>query len=79
MKEIVLLLCSEGSRCTEPMTHKGDTVLYVQHEPATVYLPETQETWELYEEEVFFIPVGIKHQIINYGGKVIFSTAPGLQ
>jgi gentisate 1,2-dioxygenase len=82
MGEIILPPCSEGSRCTEPMAHKGDTALYVQHGPVTVYLPETQEAWELQEEEAFFIPGGVKHQIINYTDKVIkviFAIAPGPQ
>ena len=71
----------EGVRASEPDIHKGDEAFYVLIGPIMVFLPDTQESFEVLEGECMFIPEGIKHQYLNYTDKVVkavFAVAPDL-
>lgn len=81
MGEFILPAGGTGSRASEPDSHKGDCALFIEKGPITVFLPDTQEAFDIQEKEVMFIPEGIKYQLINYTDhqvKAIFSIAPGL-
>ena len=81
MGEFILPAGGNGSRASEPDSHKGDCVLFVEWGPITVFLPDTLEAFDVQPEEVMFIPEGVKYQLINYTTgtvKAIFSIAPGL-
>jgi len=81
MGEFILPAGGTGSRASEPDSHKGDCVLFVEWGPITVFLPDTLEAFDVQPEEVMFIPEGVSYQLINYTTgtvKAIFSIAPGL-
>jgi mannose-6-phosphate isomerase-like protein (cupin superfamily) len=81
MGEFILPAGGTGSRASEPDSHKGDCVLFVEWGPITVFLPDTLEAFDVQKEEVMFIPEGVKYQLVNYTMntvKAIFSIAPGL-
>ncbi len=81
MGEFILPAGGLGSRASDPDSHKGDCVLFVEWGPITVFLPDTLEAFDVQREEVMFIPEGVKYQLINYTTstvKAIFSIAPGL-
>jgi mannose-6-phosphate isomerase-like protein (cupin superfamily) len=81
MGEFILPAGGTGSRASEPDSHKGDCVLFVEWGPITVFLPDTLEAFDVQPEEVMFLPEGVKYQLINYTAgtvKAIFSIAPGL-
>ena len=81
MGEFILPAGGTGSRASEPDSHRGDCALFVEEGPNTVFLTDTLEAFDIQEEEVMFIPEGVKYQLINYTShmtKAIFSIAPGL-
>lgn len=81
MGEFVLPAGGTGCRASEPDSHRGDCALFVERGPVTVFLPDTQEAFDIQSEEVMFIPEGVSYQLINYTAdavKIIFSIAPGL-
>ena len=81
MGEFILPAGGTGSRASEPDSHKGDCVLFVETGPITVFLPETLTAHDVQVEEAMFIPEGVEYQLINYTDgtvKAIFSIAPGL-
>ncbi|MGA2764446.1 MAG: cupin domain-containing protein [Spirochaetia bacterium] len=81
MGEFILPAGGTGSRASEPDSHKGDCVLFVEWGPITIFLPDTLEAFDVQPEEVMFIPQGVKYQLVNYTSstvKAIFSIAPGL-
>lgn len=81
MGEFILPAGGTGCRASEPDSHKGDCALYVEKGPVTVFLTETQEAFDIQEEEVMFLPEGTSYQLINYTAdtvKTIFSIAPGM-
>ena len=81
MGEFILPAGGTGSRASEPDSHQGDCALYVEQGPITVFICETQETFDVQPGEVAFIPAGIRYQMINYTAdtvKMIFSIAPGM-
>lgn len=81
MGEFILPGGGTGSRASEPDSHRGDAVLFVEEGPVTFFLTATQEAFNVQEEEAMFIPEGVSYQMINYTAhrnKVIFSIAPGL-
>jgi len=81
MGEFILPAGGTGSRASEPDSHRGDCVLFVEWGPITVFLPDTLEAFDVQREEVMFIPEGVKYQLVNYTTgtvKAIFSIAPGL-
>ena len=81
MGEFILPAGGTGSRASEPDSHKGDCVLFVEWGPITVFLPDTLEAFDVQPEEVMFVPEGVSYQLINYTTgtvKAIFSIAPGL-
>jgi gentisate 1,2-dioxygenase len=81
MGEFILPAGGTGSRASEPDSHKGDCVLYVEQGPITVFLCDTQEAFDVQEAEAMLLPEGVRYQLINYTAdtvKAIFSIAPGL-
>jgi mannose-6-phosphate isomerase-like protein (cupin superfamily) len=81
MGEFILPSGGTGSRASEPDSHRGDCVLFVEWGPITVFLPDTLDAFDVQPEEVMFIPEGVRYQLINYTTKTvkaIFSIAPGL-
>ena len=81
MGEFILPSGGTGSRASEPDSHRGDCVLFVEEGPITVFLPETLEAFDILVNEAMFIPEGVSYQLINYTKgpvKAIFSIAPGL-
>ncbi len=81
MGEFILPGGGIGSRASEPDSHAGDCVLFIEQGPITVFLPDTHEAFDVAEEEAMFLPGGTCYQLINYtmsSVKAIFSIAPGL-
>ena len=81
MGEFILPAGGIGSRASEPDSHKGDCCLNIEIGPVTVFLPETKKAFDVQKGEAFFIPEGVKYQLINYTDhtvKAIFSIAPKL-
>jgi gentisate 1,2-dioxygenase len=81
MGEFILPAGGTGSRASEPDSHKGDCVLFVEQGPITVFLPDTLEAFDVQVAEAMLIPEGVRYQLINYTDhtvKAIFSIAPGL-
>jgi len=81
MGEFILPAGGTGSRASEPDSHRGDAVLFVQEGPVTFFLTETLEAFDVQQEEAMFIPEGVSYQMINYTAhrnKVIFCIAPGM-
>ncbi|MBI2914981.1 MAG: cupin domain-containing protein [Firmicutes bacterium] len=79
MGEFILPAGGTGSRASEPDSHKGDCVLFVEVGPITVFLPDTDEAFDVRVLEAMFIPEGVRYQMINYTAnpvKAIFSIAP---
>jgi len=81
MGEFILPAGGTGSRASEPDSHKGDCCLNVEIGPITVFLSESKQAYDVQEGEAFFIPEGVKYQLINYSDhvvKMIFSIAPSI-
>ncbi len=81
MGEFILPAGGTGCRASEADSHKGDCALYVEQGPITVFLPDTQEAFDVQVAEVMFIPEDTRYQLINYTPdtvKAIFSIAPGM-
>jgi len=81
MGEFVLPAGGIGSRASEPDSHRGDCVLFVEWGPITVFLPDTLEAFDVQVEEAMFVPEGVRYQLINYTDhqiKAIFSIAPAM-
>ena len=87
MGEFILPAGGIGSRASDPDSHAGDAALFVETGPITVFLPDTVDTldtpqaFDVQENEVMFIPEGVRYQLINYTDhpvKMIFSIAPGM-
>jgi hypothetical protein len=81
MGEFCIPSGGEGSRATEPDSHPGDAVFYVERGPITFFLPDSYDAFEVQEKEAFYLPSGTVFQCINYSAntvKTIFSVAPGL-
>ena len=60
MGEFILPAGGTGSRASEPDCHRGDAVLFVEEGPVTFFLTETQEAFDIQEEEAMFIPEGVQ-------------------
>lgn len=81
MGEFILPAGGTGCRASEPDSHKGECVLFVEKGPVTVFLTDSMEAFDIPEEETMFLPEGVEYQLINYTDdsvKVIFSIAPNL-
>ncbi len=81
MGELIRPAGGSGSRASEPDSHRGDCVLFVESGPITVFLPATLEAFDVQEEEAMFVPAGVAYQLINYTDRqvrAIFSIAPRL-
>jgi len=81
MGEFILPAGGIGSRASDPDSHNGDALLFVEEGPVTFFLTETLEAFDVHEEEAMFIPGGVSYQMINYTdhrNKVIFSIAPSI-
>ena len=66
---------------SEPEEHEGDEAIYALEGSLTVFLPETAQSFEVREGEVFFTPEGVKHEYHNFTSKIvkaIFVIAPKL-
>lgn len=71
----------KGPRCSEPMSHGGDLLLYCLDGPITVNLPDLQEVLIMEPEESVFIPAGTSYQLVNFDGypvRATFTIAPDL-
>jgi gentisate 1,2-dioxygenase len=81
MGEFILPAGGIGSRASDPDSHRGDALLFVEEGPVTFFLTATLEAFDVQENEAMFIPEGVSYQMINYTdhrNKVIFSIAPGI-
>lgn len=79
--EFIMPAGGVGPRTSEPDSHKGDCVLYVYDGRITVNLPDSLEAYIIEEEESFFIPEGVRYQLVNFESrpvKTIFAIAPGI-
>jgi mannose-6-phosphate isomerase-like protein (cupin superfamily) len=77
--EFILPSGGQGPRASEPDVHHGDCVLYIDKGPVIVYLPDTAEVFNVETEELLYLPMGTKYQLINYTDstvKIIFSVSP---
>lgn len=68
--EFILPAGGYGPRCSEPDSHKGDAAIYCLDGPVTINLLDRQESYQIEEENTFFIPANTKYQLINFQGKV---------
>lgn len=74
--EMILPAGGYGPRCSDPDTHKGDGALYCVNGPVTVNLVDLKESFVMDEEDSFFIPSGVKYQLVNFEAnpiKVVFA------
>ncbi len=74
--EMILPAGGYGPRCSDPDTHEGDAALYCIEGPVTVNLVDLEESFVLEPEDTFFIPAGVKYQLVNFEAKpikVVFS------
>jgi len=74
--EMILPAGGYGPRCSDPDTHKGDGALYCVNGPVTVNLVDLKESFVLESEDSFFIPAGVKYQLVNFEAspiKVVFA------
>jgi gentisate 1,2-dioxygenase len=81
MGEFILPASGTGSRASEPDSHRGDALLFVEEGTVTFFLTATLEAFDVQEDEAMFIPEGVSYQMINYTdhrNKIIFSIAPGM-
>jgi len=81
MGEFILPCGGTGPRVSAPDSHNGDCVLFVERGPIAVNLPDTEEAFIVNDRESFFIPEGVRYQLMNFNGypvKAIFAIAPGL-
>jgi mannose-6-phosphate isomerase-like protein (cupin superfamily) len=81
MGEFILPAGGIGSRASDPDSHQGDALLFVEEGPVTFFLTDTMEAFDVQPEEAMFIPEGVSYQFINYTAhrnKVIFCIAPGM-
>lgn len=81
MGEFILPAGGPGPRFSEPDSHGGDCVLFVEEGPLSVYLPNTDETYRVESEEAMYLPIGTRYQLANYNAtrtKAIFCIAPNL-
>jgi mannose-6-phosphate isomerase-like protein (cupin superfamily) len=70
-----------GPRLSEPDSHAGDLVLFVEKGPITVFLPGSGDVFNVGVEEGMLIPAGVTYQLINYTAETvwaIFAVGPGL-
>ena len=66
MGEFILPAGGYGPRCSDPDIHKGDAALYCVDGPVTVNLVDMEESFQIEPEDTFFIPAGIKYQLVNF-------------
>lgn len=81
MGEFILPSGGTACRASEPDSHKGDCILYVEQGPAVIYLIDSKEAYPVNIGEAFLIPENTLYQIFNYSSKplkIIFAIAPGL-
>ena len=64
--EFILPAGGYGPRCSDPDTHEGDAALYCVEGPVTVNLVDLEECFVLEPEDTFFIPSGVKYQLVNF-------------
>ena len=79
--EFILPTGGINPRASEPDTHAGDAVLYVERGPVTFFLPDTTDAFKVEAGEAMFVPEGTRYQMINYTAgaiKVVFAIAPEL-
>ena len=58
-----------GARTSEPIEHGGDAALYCMSGPATVFLPDTDETFHVQPTEVLYVPPNHRYRFINYNDR----------
>ncbi|MBQ9611771.1 MAG: cupin domain-containing protein [Lachnospiraceae bacterium] len=76
---IKILTGGPAPQQTEYDTHAGDAIFYVMDGPATFFLPDRTQTFNVEPGDFMFIPQGERYKIINYYGhtaKVLFFVAP---
>lgn len=81
MGEMTIPAGGIGPRQTEYDSHNGDSVFYVRKGTVTFLLPETDEVFEVHENEYVFLPENTRYKCINYAAGlavVIFIVAPEL-
>ena len=69
--EFILPAGGYGPRCSEPDVHEGDGALYCLEGPVTINLVDQQESFQICEEDSFFLPAGTKYQLVNFENKPI--------
>lgn len=69
--EFILPAGGYGPRCSDPDVHEGDAALYCVDGPVTVNLVDLQESFVVEEENTFFIPAGVKYQLVNFEAKPV--------
>lgn len=55
-----------GPRCSDPDSHEGDAAIYCVNGPITVNLSDLEESFVLEPEDTFFVPAGVKYQLVNF-------------
>lgn len=58
--EFILPAGGYGPRCSDPDSHKGDAAIYCLDGPVTINLLDQQESYQIEEEDTFFIPADRK-------------------
>lgn len=78
-----------GGKFADPETNAGDKCILVLQGKMQIRMIHTEadeasvssEAWEVGENEVFFVPEAMRHQVFNLGEgtlRYLFTTAPGL-
>jgi len=66
---------------SEPISFEGDSIVSSLSGDLTVFIPKTEETFEVRSGEVMFIPEKVVHQHYNFTSEMIrslFIVAPGI-
>lgn len=81
MGEFILPAGGSTCRASEPDSHEGDCILYVEQGLAVIYLTNSKDAYQVNVGEAFLIPENTQYQIFNYTSKllkIIFAIAPRL-
>lgn len=64
--ELILPGGGKGCRITDPMSHKGQTAIYVHTGALAAIVTDTRETFKILPDEVLYIPENCEYQLMNY-------------
>lgn len=66
LAEMILPSGGKGARMTDPDSHEGDCAIYMHKGCLSVLIHDTNETFQIRDDEVLFIPKHTTYQLFNY-------------